>query len=116
MAVECDVGVGEVVDEQAVALAGEIDELLHLRSRRDARGRVVRERDDDDLRPVGDDRLGDRVDASLGGRRDDACAGERRRDPMDRVRRSRHDDRVAVGHEHPHQVRQPLLRPDAGAA
>ena len=46
MAVEGDVGVGEVVHEHELALAGEVDELLHQLGRRDLRRRVVRERDD----------------------------------------------------------------------
>ena len=46
MAVEGDVGVGEVVHEHELALAREVDELLHQLGRRDRGGRVVRERDD----------------------------------------------------------------------
>ena len=50
VAVEGDVGVGEVVDEHELALAREVDEPLHQLGRGDRRRRVVRERDDHDAR------------------------------------------------------------------
>ena len=46
VAVEGDVGVGEVVHEHELALARQVDELLHQLGRRDRGRRVVRERDD----------------------------------------------------------------------
>ena len=68
MPVEGDVRVGEVVHEHEVVLAREVDEPLQLLRRDDRRGRVVRERDDHDARPVLLDRVGERVDA-VGDRR-----------------------------------------------
>ena len=112
VAVEGDVGVREVVHEHEVVLAREVDEPLHVGGRCDDGRGVVRERDDDDLGPGRLDRRRDRVDAAVGGRVDDGRARESRRDAVDRVGRGRHDDVVAVGREHPQQVREPFLRAD----
>jgi len=110
--VERDVGVGEVVHEQELELAGEVDETLQLRRSRDRGRRVVRVRDDDGARPAPARGFLDRVHAGGGGRSDHLRACEPRRDAVDRVRRGGDDDAVARLHQHPHQVCEPLLRAD----
>ncbi len=116
MAVEGDVGVGEVVDEHELALARQVDEALHQLGSRDRRRGVVRERDDHDswsgLR--GADGLLDPREqvVVLEPRVDDGRACEPRRDEMDRVARARDDRAVAALEQHPHQMGQPLLRAD----
>ena len=102
MAVEGDVGVREVVDEQELAFPGEVDQELHVLGRRDGGRRVVRERHDYDLRVAGTNRLGDRLHAARGGRGDDARTREGGRDPVNRVRGRGHDHRVAAFDQHPH--------------
>ncbi len=116
VAVESDIRVGEVVDEDELALEGQVDEPLHQLRSRDRSGRVVRERDDHDprrgLRSV--DRLLDpahevvRIDSRM----HDRGAGEPRRDEVDGVGGARHDGAVASLEQHPHQVSEALLRTD----
>ena len=116
VAVEGDVGVREVVHEHELPLARQVDQPLHQLGRRDGGRRVVRERDDHDarggLRRV--DRLLDPREqvVLVQARVDDGGAGEPRRDQVDRVARARHDRAVAGLEQHPHQVRQALLRAD----
>ena len=112
MAVERDVGIGEVVHEQEPVLAREVDQPLHVLRGRDGGRRVVRVRDDHDLRGARADALLDRVDAAGRGRRDDARPGEPGRDAMDRVGGRGDDDGVAGLDQHPHQVREALLGAD----
>ena len=52
MAVECDVRIREIVDEEEVVLPREIDQALHVLGRGDSRCRVVWERHDHDARRV----------------------------------------------------------------
>ena len=117
VAVEADVGVGEIVHRDHLALAAEVDDALHERNV-DARARgVVRERDHEHprLRPadvVGLVEALERVDAGRHRDLPQVGAGEERAVDVDRVARARHDRRVARLQERPHQVREPLLRAD----
>ena len=116
VAVEGDVGVGEVVHEDELVLAREVDEPLHQLGRRDRGGRVVREGRDHDARHGlgGLERLLDARSTSPSSIRacSDGRAGEARRDQVDRVGGARDDDAVALLDEHPHQVREALLGAD----
>jgi len=112
VSVEGHVGVREVVDEQELALAGEVDEPLHVERGRRGRRRVVREGHDHHARAGCPDGFLDCIDRTLDRRRDDRRSSESRRDPMDRVARRR-DDRDVTGLEHhPHQVGEPFLSAD----
>ena len=115
--VEGEVGVGEVVDDEQTVLAGEGDDPLHEVELDRRRGRVVRKREDHDARPwtgarvrlleVGEEIL-------VGSHRDlgHGRAGEDGRVDVNRIARARHERGVARLEQHPHQVREPLLRAD----
>ena len=100
VAVEAEVGVREVVDEQHLVLAGEVDHPLHEREV-DARGRrVVRERQHDDLRPrprvlPGLEQVLEEVLLGPEAHVAHLGAGEERTPDVDRVRRARHQRGVA---------------------
>ena len=98
MAVEGDVRVGEVVHEQELALAREVDEPLHLLGGRDRRRRVVRERHDHDARR-GSARTASSIAVDVA-RREAASRRVRRRAGRDEV------DRVARA-----SARRPCRRP-----
>ena len=120
VAVEAEVGVREVVHEQHLVLAREVDHALHELEVDAGGGRVVRERQHDDARPR--PRVLPRLEqvveevllrsephvAHLG-------AGEDRAPDVDRVRRARHQRGVARAEQHPHQVREALLGADGVA-
>ena len=108
------------MDEQDVVLAGEVDHALHEREV-DARGRrVVREREDDHLRPrprvlPGLEQVLEEVVLRTEADVADLRAGEERPPDVDRVRRARHHRGVARAEEHPHEVREALLGADRRA-
>ena len=117
MAVEGDVRIGEVVHQDELTFAGQVDERLHQLGRRDGRGRVVREGDDHDarLRQLGADGLLDRgqeVGALEAAGVHDGRTGKTRSDEMDRVGGRRNDARVAGLEQHPHEVGETLLGAD----
>ena len=118
VAVERDVRVGEVVHEQRLVLPCQAHEPLEQREVDHARRRVVRERDDDRprrrrrARARGGEAVVQLVVVAVELDRDDGRPGQHGRLEVDRVARRRHDRDVAGLDEHPHQVREALLRAD----
>jgi hypothetical protein len=108
--VEGDVGVREVVHDDELTLAREVDESLHQLRRSRGRGRVVWEGDDDDARRGR--RRGDGLFDLRDVRAHHGCTGQPRRDEVNRIGRRRHDRRVAGLDEHPHHVSEPFFGPD----
>ena len=118
--VEHEVCIGEVVDHHDLAGLGELDELFEELPRCHRRGRVVRERTQDDPRSrlgvfVGSDEIGEEVRLERHRDRCQVGPGEDHGVGMDRVGRLRHQNRIARAAEDPREVRQPLLGPDRGA-
>ena len=126
--VEADVGVGEVVDDDHLALAAEVDDALHERRGRrlapvglcgneitSTRGfgqpmsyavwRLSKKSSAKFWRGLGMGEAAHRHLAQVG-------AGEQRAVDVDRVARAGHDRRVATVEQHPHQVAEALLRAD----
>ena len=115
VAVVGEVGVREVVDDEELALACEVDDLLHQLRCRDRTRRVVREGDDE--RPgldAGAAVRGVELRHEVAAEAEalDGGAGEQRREAVDRVARVGHERDVTGLDEHPHQVREPLLGAD----
>ncbi len=116
VAVEGDVGVGEVVHEHELALPGQVDELLHQLGGGDLGRRIVREGDDDRPRRGlrGADGVLDRlqrvrpVEAGV----ENGRAGKPGSDEVDRVARARDDRAVAAFEQDPHQVGEAFLGAD----
>jgi hypothetical protein len=119
MAVEGEVGVGEIVDDEQFLLAGEVDDALH-ETGVDHRGRrVVREREQEHARPRARaleclDHVAEQV--FLRPHRDPFHdrAGEDRREQVNRIARARHHRSVTGLDEHPHQMCETLLGADRG--
>ena len=120
VAVERDVGVGEVVHDERLVLARQRHEPLHEAEVDHPRRRVVGERDDQRTRARTRvrERIGQPVVEILVAPAeldlDHARARQDGREEMDRIRRRGHDRRVARLHEHPHQMREPFLGADRG--
>ena len=114
VAVEGEIRVREVVDDQQLPLACELDDLLEEAGVDVDGRRVVRIGEDEHARTLALDRLADRADRVVGRHVEvgDRRAREDRRVAVDRVGRRRHDHRVARLDEHPHQMREPLLGAD----
>ena len=117
VAVERNVGIGEVVHDEHLVATGEVHHPLHEVQVHTRRGRVVRERQDDDPRfgpRVLPALLQHHVEVVADRERDLAHlrSGEQRREEVYGVRGRRHQNRVSGLQQHPHQVRQPLLGTD----
>jgi hypothetical protein len=127
VAVEADVGVREVVHDDHLVLAAEVDHPLHEGEVDGGAGRVVRERDDEHPR-LGPADVPRRLQAAhevvgevltlvgvgqeLHRHLAQVGAGEQRAVDVDRVAGTGDDRRVVVVEQHPHQVAEALLRPD----
>ena len=112
MPVECDVRVGEVVDDEELVLLRQRDRALEEVDLDARRRRIVRVGEHDDTgttRPYG---LLDRLDPALDRGAHDLGPREERRGAVDRVARRRHDGGVARLDEHPHQVGEAVLGAD----
>ena len=114
---ETELCVREVVHDDELALAGEVDDALHEREI-DRRGRrVVREREQHDARArtralVRLDEVAEEILARTHGHARHRRARQDRRVDVDRIARAGHERRVARLDERPEQVREAFLRPD----
>ena len=119
IAVETEVGVGEIVHHQNLILAGEIDHPLHEAQVDDRGGRIVREVHDHELRarPAAADRrhqlieefvaVAQRHALDLGARNDASVL-------MNRIGRRRREHHVALIENRQSQMRDAFLGADRG--
>ncbi len=117
VAVEADIGIGEVVHEQDLALTGEIHDALHELQIHTCRGRVVRKREHDDPRTgprvleAFHQSVKERV-PGVQGHLSNVRPRKQRTEDVDRIRRRRHHARVTGRQQRPHEVRETLLGAD----
>jgi hypothetical protein len=118
-AVEAELGVGVVVDQQNLVLEGEVDHPLHEGQVDAGGGRVVGERQHDHPGPGPGEAPGlldvlEEVLVGADGDLADVGPGEQRPPDVDGVRRRGDQGGVARLEQHPHQVGEALLGPNGG--